>query len=792
MTPEQSPPSCLTFVLGTRPEIIKLAPVFLAARRAGIPCKLIHTGQHYSEGLDGRFFQELGLPAPDHQLGVGSQPPGLQVARMLLGLHDALAACGHCIVVVQGDTNSTLAGALAAKKRGLPLAHVEAGLRSFDRRMPEELNRIQVDILSDWLFCPTELQREILRRENGAGGVVAVVGNTIADAVAGRLAKAGDAAALLARFGVTAKNYAFLTLHREENVDDAATLRALIEGVERGAAAARLAVLFPVHPRTQKMLQQHGVALPASIKPLEPIGFTESLLLQREARIVLTDSGGLQEEASILGTPCVTLRTSTERPETVDAGGNLIAGVDAAGVARAIGQALAAQRRWQHPYGDGRTAERIVGVLQQAMRPATAPVAQKATQKTSTAALALPSDGDWTGRSLGEHEVQLVARAIRSGTLNSTKGTFVARFEKEFGRRHGGRHAIACASGTAAVHCAVAALGLNAGDEVVTTPITDMGALTPILYEGAIPVFADVDPASLNVTAATLAAKLTSRTKAIVVTHLFGLPCEMKPIQALAREKGLPIIEDCAQAFFAESTAGRVGTLGHIAAFSMQQGKHMTTGEGGIVLTSDDKLARRMFLFVNKAWGYGDTNPDHSFPALNYRLTELQGAVALAQLDKLEWVVQRRREVAGLLSAALAGIAGVSTPVVPPATQHAWWRYAIMVDPAIVRGGAVELGKRIKDRGVACVPRYIQKPAFECGLFADWNNSPVTALPLRSADGAARPQPVYRRADYPGTVMALDRVIVLPINEHCTPEHVRLVATVIREEAAKSQAPVAR
>ncbi|HZN37882.1 MAG TPA: UDP-N-acetylglucosamine 2-epimerase (non-hydrolyzing) [Planctomycetota bacterium] len=788
MTPEQSPPSCLTFVLGTRPEIIKLAPVILAARRAGIPCKLIHTGQHYSEGLDGRFFQELGLPAPDHQLGVGSQPPGLQLARMLLGLHEALAACGNCIVVVQGDTNSTLAGALAAKKRGLRLAHVEAGLRSFDRRMPEELNRIQVDILSDWLFCPTELQREILRRENGAGGAVAVVGNTIADAVASRLAQAGDASALLARFGVETRNYAFLTLHREENVDDAATLRSLIEGVDRGAAAARLPVLFPVHPRTQKMLLQYGVSLPASIKPLEPVGFTESLLLQRDARIVLTDSGGLQEEASILGTRCVTLRTSTERPETVDAGSNLIAGVETAAVARAIGQALATQRRWQHPYGDGRTAERIVAVLQQAMLPAIGPVAAK---KVVAAAPALPSDGDWTGRSLGEHEIQFVARAIRSGTLNSTKGTFVARFEREFGRRHG-RHAIACASGTAAMHCAVAALGLEAGDEVITTPITDMGALTPILYEGAIPVFADVDPATLNVTAATLAARLTGRTRAIVVTHLFGLPCEMKPIQALARDKGLLIIEDCAQAFLAESTAGRVGTIGHIAAFSMQQGKHMTTGEGGIVLTSDDKLARRVFLFVNKAWGYGETNPDHSFPALNYRLTELQGATALAQLDKLDWVLQRRREVAGLLTAALAGIPGVSTPVVPPGTEHAWWRYAIMVDPAIVRGGAFELGKRMKERGVSCVPRYIQKPAFECGLFADWNASPVTALPLRSADGVVRPQPVYRRSDYPGAVQALDRVIVLPINEHYTPEHVRFVAAVIREEAAKSQAPVAR
>ena len=783
MPNESSQQPCFAFVLGTRPEIIKLAPVLAAARRAGLPCMLIHTGQHHSEGMDGRFFAELGLPAPDHHLGVGSQPPAQQLARMLLGLDEALAACGPCVVVVQGDTNSTLAGALAAKKRGLRVAHVEAGLRSYDRRMPEELNRIQVDALSDWLFCPTELQREILRRENGAGGAVHVVGNTIADAVAGQLAKAGDAATLMRRYDVRPKHFAYLTLHREENVDDPATLRGLLEGVQRGAAAARLTVLFPVHPRTQKVLQQHGIALPEAIRPLEPIGLTESLVLQREARIVLTDSGGVQEEASILGTPCVTLRTSTERPETVDAGGNLIAGVATAAVERAIGQVLAANRRWQHPYGDGRTAERIVAILRAASQPVAPPPA--AAKPAAPATMALPSDGDWTGRDLGEHEIQMAARAIRSGTLNSTKGTFVTRFEKEFAQRYGTKHAIACSSGSAAVHCALAALGLKAGDEVVTTPITDMGALTPIFYEGAIPVFADVDPVTLNVTAATLAAKLTKKTKVIVVTHLFGLPCEMPPILELARKHGLLVIEDCAQAFFAATKEGRVGTFGHIAAFSMQQGKHMTTGEGGIVLTNDDQLARRVFLFVNKAWGYGDPKPDHYFPALNYRLTELQGAVALAQLDKVEWVVQRRREVADQLHAALAGIPGVTLPGAPAGVQHVWWKYAIMVDPALVQGGAVELGKHMKERGVFCVPRYIQKPAFECQLFHDWNASPVSALPLRLADGTVRPQPVCKRADYPGTLQALDRVIVLPINELYTPEHVRFVASVIREEAAR-------
>ncbi|MBP8300929.1 MAG: DegT/DnrJ/EryC1/StrS family aminotransferase, partial [Planctomycetes bacterium] len=258
----------------------------------------------------------------------------------------------------------------------------------------------------------------------------------------------------------------------------------------------------------------------------------------------------------------------------------------------------------------------------------------------------LPSDGDHTGRTLGDEEIELLSQVIRSGTLNSTRGTFVAKFEKQFASWLGRKHVIACASGSAAVHCAIAALSLQAGDEVITTPITDMGALTPILYEGAVPVFADVDARSLNVTAETIRAQLTARTRAIVVTHLFGLPAELDAILQLAAERGIPVIEDAAQAFGATWRGRKVGTFGTLAAFSLQQGKHITTGEGGLVATDDDHLARKLFLFVNKAWGYGDPKPDHYFPALNYRLTELQGAVGVAQLPKLDGVVARRREVA--------------------------------------------------------------------------------------------------------------------------------------------------
>lgn len=392
----------------------------------------------------------------------------------------------------------------------------------------------------------------------------------------------------------------------------------------------------------------------------------------------------------------------------------------------------------------------------------------------------LPSDGDHTGRTLGDEEIHLLTQVIRSGTLNSTRGTFVTRFEKAFAGWLGRKHAIACNSGSAAVHCTIAALSLQPGDEVITTPITDMGALTPILYEGAVPVFADVDPRTLNVTADTIRAQLTPRTRAIVVTHLFGLPAELDAILALAADRGLPVIEDAAQAFGATFRDRKIGTWGTLAAFSMQQGKHITTGEGGIVATDDDALARKVFLYVNKAWGYGDPKPDHYFPALNYRLTELQGAVALAQLPKLDGVVTARRAVAAALARELASVPGLHLPGDPPHGAHSYWKFAFFVDPQVIAGGAVALGKRMQGDGVACAPRYIQKPAFECELFRDWSRSPVTAMPLQHNPRGKRPQPPFARADYPGAVRALDEVIVLPINERYEPQHVAHVAGVIR------------
>jgi dTDP-4-amino-4,6-dideoxygalactose transaminase len=392
--------------------------------------------------------------------------------------------------------------------------------------------------------------------------------------------------------------------------------------------------------------------------------------------------------------------------------------------------------------------------------------------------LELPSDQDASGRTLGAEELALLSEVIESGTLTSTKGNFVKTLEERFARKLGVKHAYACASGSAAVHTAVAAINPTPGDEIVTTAITDMGALAPILYQGAIPVFADVDPRTYNLTARSIEAVLSEKTRAIMVTHLFGNPCEMDEIMELANSRDIPVLEDCAQAFMAEHEGQRVGGIGAVGCFSLQQGKHMTTGEGGIVTTNDDALARRMFLFINKAWGYGDANPDHYFLALNYRMCELQGAVAVAQLEKLDGVVESRVRTANDLTEKLQGVRGIETPHVGSKSFHTYWKYCLRVDDRLIADGAPGMARLLKEKGIASAPRYIQKPAFMCEVFQKQRTFGESNFPFN----LARAETVdYSAQKFPGTFEALHGVLVLPWNERYTAEHVNYIADAVRE-----------
>jgi dTDP-4-amino-4,6-dideoxygalactose transaminase len=405
----------------------------------------------------------------------------------------------------------------------------------------------------------------------------------------------------------------------------------------------------------------------------------------------------------------------------------------------------------------------------------------KSTNTPTSDIIELPSDQTASGRSLGKREIELLQQVIESGTLTSTKGNCVKELERRFAEKLGTRFAYACTSGTAAIHVALAAIDPEPGEEVVTSPITDMGAIAPILYQGAVPVFADVDPGTLNVTAATIESCLSDRTRAIVVTHLFGNPCEMSEIAALAEKRNIPVIEDCAQAFLARSENRMVGSWGAIGCFSLQQGKHITTGEGGLVVTDDEALARRIFLHINKAWGYGDPKPDHYFLALNYRMSELQGAVALAQLEKLDAGVEQRRAAAARLSESLSGLEGIETPWVHPDNEHTYWRYCLRVSDTFP-GGAPALGAALKTKGIASAPRYIQKPAFQCEIFQKQRTFGESRYPF----SLARPEAVdYSPEKFPGTFEGLAQVLVLPLNERYTNEHVEYLAGSIRESVTR-------
>ncbi|HEY7564504.1 MAG TPA: DegT/DnrJ/EryC1/StrS family aminotransferase [Acidimicrobiia bacterium] len=372
--------------------------------------------------------------------------------------------------------------------------------------------------------------------------------------------------------------------------------------------------------------------------------------------------------------------------------------------------------------------------------------------------------------------MRLLAEVLDSGTLFAPKGRMVKRLEADFARFVGSEYAVASASGTAAVHTALAAIDPEPGDEVITTAITDMGALSPILYQAAIPVFADVDPDSGNVTADTVAARLTDRTRAIIATHLFGNPADVEAIARVARSAGVPLIEDSAQAFGAMVGDRHVGTIGEIGTFSLQQGKHITTGEGGLTVTSDAATARRARLYVNKAWDY-DTPGDHDFLALNYRMSELIGAVGVAQLAKLADGVEARRKAAAALDAALAPIDGIRPTPAVIGTTPSYWRYGLLVDPNVVPGGPAALAGQLRELGIPSAPRYIQKPAFRCGIFRDQKTFGQSRFPFTLASAEAVD---YSEERFPGTFSFLERILVLPWNEKYDEGVVATLATAIR------------
>jgi UDP-N-acetylglucosamine 2-epimerase (non-hydrolysing) len=363
-------PAVIDLVAGARPNFMKVAPVLRAMGAAAGPLcpRLVHTGQHYDEGMSAVFFRDLGIGEPDVSLGVGSGTHGQQTARILAAYEEHLlkASPRPAAVVVVGDVNSTMACTLAAVKLRIPVAHVEAGLRSFDRSMPEEVNRVVTDALADLLLVSEPAGEENLRREGIAEGRIRYVGNVMIDTLVREL-PAARAMEVPSRLGLPAAGFLYVTLHRPSNVDDPARLALVVEML-RGLGG-RLPVVFPVHPRTRERLRAAGLEASLSTAPgvrlLEPLGYRESLGLMAASRLVLTDSGGVQEETSHLGVPCLTLRPNTERPVTVSLGTNTVVGEEIERVEPLVDEVLAGRYRKPQPIPgwDGHAAERIVAAL---------------------------------------------------------------------------------------------------------------------------------------------------------------------------------------------------------------------------------------------------------------------------------------------------------------------------------------------------------------------------------------------------------------------------------------------
>lgn len=348
-------------LLGTRPEIIKMTPLIRACENNDIDYYILHTGQHYSYEMDKKICEDLEIPQPKYNLKVGGQPYRKQVGKMIRSIMEILEKDTPDIVFVQGDTNSVLAGALAANKLGIKVGHHEAGLRSHDLTMLEETNRIITDHIADYMFAPTKDALRNLKEEGLSEDKTFYTGNTVVDAVMQNTKLAEEKTTIISDLELEKDGFILVTAHRAENVDVLKRLQGIIDGLILVEQFTKLPIVYPIHPRTKKMIEQYNIEIPRNIKLIDPVGYLEFLQLESNARIIITDSGGVQEEACIMNVPCVTIRDNTERPETIEAGSNILAGTEPNKILEATKKMLDKKETiWDNPFGDGNAGERII------------------------------------------------------------------------------------------------------------------------------------------------------------------------------------------------------------------------------------------------------------------------------------------------------------------------------------------------------------------------------------------------------------------------------------------------
>jgi perosamine synthetase len=387
-----------------------------------------------------------------------------------------------------------------------------------------------------------------------------------------------------------------------------------------------------------------------------------------------------------------------------------------------------------------------------------------------------------SGKKVGTEELEQLREVIESGQMNRVGGTKVKQYESEFAQRLDRKYAVASTSGTAALHVAVGMVNPSPGDEIIVAPITDIGSIIPILYQTAIPIFAEVDPETFNLDPASVEERITSKTRAIMAVHLFGNPCDLDPLREIARRHKLVLIEDCAQAHFSEYKGRLVGSVGDIGCFSLQQSKHMTAGDGGITLTDQEEFGLRGTFFADKGWARGDTGPRRYVVfGLNYRMTELQGAVALAQLHRASDIVGRRRANGDLLVKLIADVPHVRPQKRIEGCRHGYWQFGLAVQPS-APFTADRFVQAVRAEGVPAGAHYIGKPIFLCHdavreqrLFGN------SRFPFDHPN--ARPGITYDEQTCPVTQGVLDRMVTMPMSEFYTEAEIHDMATAVRKVA---------
>ena len=350
----------IAIILGTRPEIIKMESIIRECENMSLDYFILHTGQHYSYNMDKIFFEQLKLPEARYNLNMGSGNHGEQTGKMIIGIEKILMDERPDVVLVEGDTNTVLAGAIAACKLHIKIGHVEAGLRSYDRRMPEEINRILTDHCSDYLFAPTRQSKEILLKEGIEEEKIFVTGNTIVDAIYYHSNIENN---LLDNIGLKDRKYIIATIHREENVDNIKRFKSILDGMNLVSQKLNIPIIYPIHPRSKKMIQEFGISINHNIRLIEPLDYLNFVQLERHSILAMTDSGGVQEETCILGVPCVTLRDNTERPETIEVGANILAGIEQKRILDCAVYMIERRNSWKNPFGDGLAGKNIVDIL---------------------------------------------------------------------------------------------------------------------------------------------------------------------------------------------------------------------------------------------------------------------------------------------------------------------------------------------------------------------------------------------------------------------------------------------